>query len=86
MRVVNSLNFTPAEVEGEQSKHPRLFSRAETPLKEASLLMYKNGTDYRQLVFSNVIGGMRLLFDACMMWDLEVSESNQVGFPKFSFF
>jgi hypothetical protein len=35
-------------------------------------------TDYRQLVFSNVVNGMKLIIDAMDEWEMSVESHNRV--------
>jgi hypothetical protein len=36
-------------------------------------------TDYRQLVFSNVVNGMKLIIDAMDEWEMSVESHNRVS-------
>jgi hypothetical protein len=42
-------------------------------------------TDYRQLVFSNVVNGMKLIIDAMDEWEMSVESHNRVSLNTSSF-
>jgi len=80
MRLIHNVSFTPAELECESvplSQHS--FT------EKCSRQKINDRLDYRQLVFSNVVNGMKLIIDAMDEWEMSVESHNRVRITLFHF-
>jgi guanine nucleotide-binding protein subunit alpha len=75
MRLIHNVTFTDEEIECEFSGSVTSHERRWAGLLTCCCL---RGVDYRQLVFDNIVQGMKLIIDAMDEWEISVESSNRV--------
>lgn len=73
MRLIHNVPFTPAEMERESA-----FPSLRPNLSVTDAFPSNGFADYRQLIFSNIINGMRTIIDTMDIWEMRVEDDNRV--------
>lgn len=97
MRLIHNVPFTPSENEresqslgkGEEGGGPGGRGNPARSSQPVPLPLVRSGffaADYRQLVFSNLVSGMRTIIDTMDQWEMCVAPDNRVRrFPSLPF-